>query len=45
MSLQILVDIGGVYIQDLLYIKSARIPVLHQVHFMRFIDRGNNLIK
>ena len=45
MSLQILVDIGGVYIQDLLYIKSALIPVLHQVHFMRFIDRGNNLIK
>ena len=43
--LKILVDIGRVYVQDLLYIKPAGITVLHQIYIVRFIDRGNNLIK
>ena len=45
MSLQLLVNVCGVYVQNLFDIKSAGIPVSDQLYFMRFIDRGNDLIK
>ena len=45
MSLQFLVNICRVYVQNFFDIKSAGIPVSDQIYFMRFIDRSYDLIK